>query len=58
MNARLVYPPAMPASMATASADGNGPAPYPDPAVPFLDAVGHYALTGRSDSCHQRRIAC
>ena len=45
----------MPASMAAASGDGNGPAVCADP---LLVGGATYALTGRSTSCHQRRVAC
>jgi hypothetical protein len=43
------------ASMAAASGDGNGPAACTDP---LLAGGATYALTGRSTSRHQRRVAC
>ena len=46
MNAQLVYPPAMPASMAAASGDGNGPATRADP---LLVVGATYALVGRGN---------
>ena len=55
MNASAVNPPAMPASMVAASEDGNGPAVCADP---LLVGGATYALTGRSTSRHQRRVAC
>jgi hypothetical protein len=41
--------------MAAASGDGNGPAVCADP---LLVGGASYALTGRSTSRHQRRVAC
>ena len=54
MNPCGVNPPVMAASMAAASGDGNGPAACADP---LLAGGATYALTGRSTSRHQRRVA-
>ena len=53
MNAGLVNPPAMPASMAAASEEENGPATCADPSPPCVAVT--YALSGRRTSRHQTR---